>query len=296
MLTITDVLIIVVILLVSILLFYIYRINQQEKFPTKEIESVFEKIWKESGFDEKMGRLSTYAEDIRRDYRSLNDMLKVPVARGSFGELALEQILSDQLPPDMFGIRKGVFNGKIPDAHILSTVGIICIDSKFPFENFRQMIESEDASSRNKFKKQFIRDVAKHLDKIAADYVNQMQGSAPFAFAFIPSESVYYFLVTEAYDILRDYTAKGVQVVSPLTLAHKIELIKAGVHARRLSEQAEAIRNDIVQLSRHFIELDENWRIFYESHLKKAIRKADELNAAYQRVKEEFDRISQFTG
>ena len=291
--TITNVLLTVVIVLLLIL---VYLVIKRGQVKPKDIEFAISSVWQESGLDEKIGRLTTYAEDIRNDYRALDQMLRVPVGRASLGEMALEQILSDQLPADMFGIREKILDGKIPDAHIKSTVGTICIDSKFPLDNYRLMLEAEDPQEKERLKKQFLRNVRYHLDKIADDYVCPEQGSAEFAFAFIPSESVYYFLVTDAYETLRIYTSKGVQAVSPLTLSHKIELIKAGVHARRLSEQAENIRNDIARLSQRFHEVDNNWQTFYDIHLRNATNKAEELDGAYKRLREEFDRISQLPG
>ena len=291
--TITNVLLTVVIVLLLIL---VYLVIKRGQVKPKDIELAISSVWQESGLDEKIGRLTTYAEDIRNDYRALDQMLRVPVGRASLGEMALEQILSDQLPADMFGIREKILDGKIPDAHIKSTVGTICIDSKFPLDNYRLMLEAEDSQKKERLKKQFLRNVRYHLDKIADDYVCPEQGSAEFAFAFIPSESVYYFLVTDAYETLRIYTSKGVQAVSPLTLSHKIELIKAGVHARRLSEQAENIRNDIARLSQRFHEVDNNWQTFYDIHLRNATNKAEELDGAYKRLREEFDRISQLPG
>lgn len=291
--TITNVLLTVVIVLLLIL---VYLVIKRGQVKPKDIELAISSVWQESGLDEKIGRLTTYAEDIRNDYRALDQMLRVPVGRASLGEMALEQILSDQLPADMFGIREKILDGKIPDAHIKSTVGTICIDSKFPLDNYRLMLEAEDPQEKERLKKQFLRNVRYHLDKIADDYVCPEQGSAEFAFAFIPSESVYYFLVTDAYETLRIYTSKGVQAVSPLTLSHKIELIKAGVHARRLSEQAENIRNDIARLSQRFHEVDNNWQTFYDIHLRNATNKAEELDGAYKRLREEFDRISQLPG
>jgi len=56
-----------------------------------------------------------------------------------------------------------------------------------------------------------------------------------------------------------------------------VELIKAGVHARRLSEQAEKIRNNLARLSQCFHEVDGNWQVFYESHLRHATKKAEEV-------------------
>lgn len=293
MVTITEVLLAVVIVLLLVLIYLVLKGGRVEP---KDIESAISSVWQESGLDEKIGKLAVYAQDIRDDYRSLEQMLRVPVERASLGEIALEQILSDQLPSDMFGKRKMILDRKVPDAHIKSTVGAICIDSKFPLDNYRRMMETEDLKEKGKFKKQFLRDVQGHLDKIADDYVCPESGSAEFAFAFIPSESVYHFLVTEAYDTLRDYTSRGVQAVSPLTLSHKIELIKAGVHARKLSEQAAQIRDDIGRLSHRFRDVDKNWQVFYETHLRNAERKAEELDGAYKRLREEFDRISQLSG
>jgi DNA recombination protein RmuC len=209
--------------------------------------------------------------------------------------MVLETILKDQLPPDMFGIRQKVLNGKVPDAYIKSSIGIICIDSKFPLENYRKMLEEENSEKKEFYKKQFLKDVKGHLEKIAKDYICPEKGSAEFAFAYIPSEAVYWFLVKEAFDLLREYTKKGVQVVSPLTLSHKIELIKAGIQAKKLSEEAEEVKKELLRLSKRFKTLDELWRVFYKTHLKNLIHKAEEVDEAYRDLREEFEKISKFS-
>jgi len=292
MITVTEILLVAVVVLLVIL---VYVVLAKGRIDSKEIECAISNVWRGSGLDEQIGKLAVFARDIRDDYKSLEQMLRVPVQRASLGEIAIEQILSDQLPADMFGIRERILAGRVPDAHIKSTVGLICIDSKFPLDNYRKMIETEEAGEKETFKRQFLRDVQGHLNKIAEDYICPQCGSAEFAFAFIPSESVYYFLVTEAYELLRSYTSKGVQVVSPLTLSHKIELIKAGVRARKLTEQAEKIRGDIIRLSQRFNEVDKSWQVF-EGHLRNAAQKAKDLDRAYRELKEEFDQISRLSG
>jgi len=79
-----------------------------------------------------------------------------------------------------------------------------------------------------------------------------------------------------------------------LTLAHKIELIKTGVHAKRLSEKAERVREDLVRLARAFRDVDETWRVF-ESHWRYAGRKVEELDANYRRLRDEFDRVAKLS-
>lgn len=193
----------------------------------------------------------------------------------------------------MFSIRKKIFNGKIPDAYIKSTVGLICIDARFPLDNYMKMLEEKEENREN-YKKQFIKDVDVHLLDVAKNYINVEKGSAEFAFAYIPSESVYYFLVTDnsGYNLLKEYTKKGVQVVSPLTLSHKIELIKTGVHARKLNEDAERVRNEMIRIGCAFKCIDDSWRVLYDTHLRNTIKKAEEVDKAYKNTREEFDKIA----
>ena len=283
------ILLVVVVILLLGLIVLVYRRGGIE---SKDIEPAISKVWRESGLDEKVGQLTAHARDIRDTHTSIEQMLRVPKERASLGELSLETILSDQLAPDMFGMRVRVLDGKSPDAHIRSTVGLICIDSKFPLDNYRGMVEAPGSRDAESSKRQFIKDVRGHLDKVCDDYVCPEKGSAEFAFAYIPSEGVYYFLVSEAYDMLREYTKRGVQVVSPLTLSHKVELIKTGVHARKLSEEAERVKNDIAKLSHRFEDVDRAWNVLYQTHLRNASNKADELDQAYTKLRNEFDRIA----
>jgi len=288
----TQILLVVVVILLIVLIFLVVR---GKSVKPRDIEDAVSSTWAKLCLGEKIGTLTVHAQDIRNCHRSIEQMLRVPTERAALGEISLETILSDQLPPDMFGIRKMILDGKIPDAHIRSTVGLICIDSKFPLENYRRMMEVEDSREKEGFQSDFRKDVRNHLNKIAEDYICPGEGSADFAFAYIPSEGVYYFLVNREFEMLRDFTKRGVQVVSPLTLSHKIELIKAGVHAKKLSEEAESVRNDLNAISQRFSDIDELWRVFYSTHLRNAEERAEELDRAYKKLRDEFDRVSRMS-
>src|SRR4030066_1369165 len=110
---------------------FIFLVLRGGKVEPTDLRNVMQSTWTELGLGEKIGSIETQARDIKDSYRSFEQMLRVPKERASFGELALETILADQLPPDMYGIRETVFDGKRPDAHIKSTEGLVCIDSKF---------------------------------------------------------------------------------------------------------------------------------------------------------------------
>jgi DNA recombination protein RmuC len=90
---------------------------------------------------------------------------------------------------------------------------------------------------------------------------------------------------------LREYTRKGVQVVSPLTLSHKIEIIRASVHARRLSEQAQKVNDQLNRLERAFRQMDIKWSLFF-GHFANAQKQAvGDLDLAYKKLRSEFDDI-----
>jgi DNA recombination protein RmuC len=286
-----EILLVVNGLLLTALIFLFLR---RESRDSQQFESTLSRVWLKLGIDEKIGRLEVYANDIRHDYRELEQMLRVPTARGSLGELGLETILADQLPPEVYGIRKRILNGKIPDAYVDSTVGIICIDSKFPLDNYRRVLEAE-TTEKDRHKKQFLRDVQGHLKKVAQDYICPVDGSADFAFAYIPAEGVYWFLASEAPDLLRHFAKQGVQVVSPLTLCHKVELIKTGMFAKKLTDEADKIRSDIARLNKAFARIDDEWKTFYQTHFKYLAASAHRIDDAYQGLRGEFDQIAKLS-
>lgn len=237
-----------------------------------------------------VGELKQFASDVRTDYRSLDTMLRVPQQRGALGEVALEAILADQLPPSMFGIRERVF-GKNPDAHIKSVVGIICVDSKFPLDNFKKMMDAESQADRDSYKGEFLKNIRGHLQKIKDDYVRPDLGTTDFAFAYIPSEAVFWFLIQEMPSELMTWAKNGVQVVSPLTMSSKIALVRSGVHAKKLSEEAAKILDLLNKLKSAFVGLDSDWKTFFTSHFTNAYKKAQAVDESYKKVRDVFDGI-----
>ncbi len=254
------------------------------------LSSALSRTWRAEGFDEALSDVERHAEQIESLHTDIVGMLRSPQARGEFGEVQLDVLLADHLPPDMYGIRERVVDGRTPDAHIRSPAGLICIDAKFPLANYERAVEADDEGGRERHARQFAGDVERQLEKVAADYVRPEAGTAEFAFAFIPSEGVYYHLVTEEYDLLRSFAARGVQVVSPLTLGGKLELIKADVQAKRLSEQAGAIRERLRQLRARFSALDDDWETLYR-HVRNAAKRADDVERRYGALRDEFERV-----
>lgn len=266
------------------------KVDGSTDIDSDQMSTAISKSWQEMGFEQSLGQLEQHAREVKQVHNDLEAMLRQPQTRGEFGEEQLRVILEEHLPPEMFGIRKQVVGGKTPDAHIKSSAGLICIDSKFPLDNYEAYVNAETDEEQARYKRQFRSDVESHLEKIAADYVDPASGTTDFALAFIPSEGVYYHLVSEEYDLLRRYSTRGVQVVSPLTIGHKLQLIKAGVHAQRLSEKAEEVQRELHTLSSQFESLREEWDTLYR-HIDNAKGKSDTVDQKYADLEAEFERI-----
>ena len=273
--------------ILALLSFAVYRIYRFTENGSEEMTSTLKDSILDSGLSSELGEIRTHASEIKELHGDIASMLRAPRQRGCFGEEQLETILSDHRPGDMYGIRTRVVGGKVPDAYIETSQGKICIDSKFPLDNYENFVESEDEGYAKKFRK----DVRNQLEKIRSDYIDRENGTVGTAFAFIPSESVYYHLITEEFDMVRKFSSEGVQLVSPLTLGHKLQLIKADIRSRKMSEKAEEIEERLETISRGFEGLEDTWSTL-RKHVRNAGSKAEEMNSEFGSLKDRFDRIN----
>lgn len=287
----TEILLIfITFLLLFVLGLIIFLLSKSKKTDQPDFKGLMSTAWIELGLGEKLGAISDRAKEMQDTYKSFEQMLKVHTERGYFGELSLKTLLSDSLPKDMHGFNKEVFGEVKPDAYINSTFGIICIDSKFPLVNYRKILEANNEEEKKLYKKSFREDVEKHLKTIASKYIRVEKGTAAFAFAYIPVESVAYYLLTEETELLLKYVKQGVQLVSPLTLAQKIELIKIGVIGKKLSEDAEKISKELDKIGKGFDDINKLWKTL-SGHISDAYKKSNELDAAYKKLYDDFSNL-----
>ncbi len=268
------------------------QLNNEPEFPEIEVDpekvrGAVSESWRDLKLDKEIGSLENQVSEIKELHTDLETMMKNPRERGEFGEVKLEALLEDHLPSSMYKIQ-GEVAGKRPDAYIESAEGKICIDSKFPLDNFKKLMEDGEDKYQNKFRK----DVEKQLQEIAKKYVRPENGTSDYAFEFVPSERVYYYLVKEEYSLLNKYTQRGVQVVSPLTLGHKLEIIKGDVKTRQMSEKADDVLEKLQALSTRHEKFEDSWSTL-QRHIRRAHNKADEVDKEYRSLKKEFNSVDQ---
>ena len=285
-----------VLILVLVILFVLLRLPGRLgkiSLDQEAVKGAVATCWKELGIDQDVGAIKERANDIQQATQSLQNLFRVTRGRGEYGEFQLEQILKDILPSRYVHIRKRIDKiGKIPDAHIVAPQGIICIDSKFPLDNYRKMVEATDETSRENFSSNFCNDVEIHLNKIKTDYVKPEEGTLPFAFGFIPSEAVYQYLTECEMSLVAKAAAEGVLVVSPATLAINLNLLSVGLKATEISERAEQIQKNLGKMSKSLEEVEDAWSTLY-THIKNAYNQAGEVNDKHGRLKVTFEQITE---
>jgi len=247
--------------------------------------------WKELGIDEDIGAIKIRADDILRTSQGLQSLFEVTRGRAEYGEFQLEHILKDILPPGYVHMREKLPIG-VPDAYIETPQGKLCIDSKFPLDNYRKMIEVKDEGERARLSDAFRSNVKDHINVIKGRYVKPEEGTMPFAFGFIPSEAVYQYLTECEMGLIAESAKDGVLLVSPATIALNLNLLSVGLQALEISEKSEQIQRNLGRLSKALSEVEDYWTTLL-THITNTYNKALQVNDRYSRLKAVFERITE---
>ena len=190
-----------------------------------------------AGVGKEVGQMS----EIGRSMKELQDFLRSPKLRGNIGEQVLKELLSQFLPKESFHLQYRFRSGEIVDAAIKTESGVIPIDSKFPMENFKNMMKAESEAEKKVFEKEFGRDVKKHIDDIARKYILPEEGTIDYALMYVPSEPVYYEIMSNLPELSEYSHKKRVLPVSPSTFYAYMRAILMSFEGKKIEERARSI-------------------------------------------------------
>ncbi|MHB1769784.1 MAG: DNA recombination protein RmuC [Minisyncoccota bacterium] len=209
---------------------------------TQEVTSVKEIGRQTQGFAEQL--------------QNLQDILKNPKQRGILGEYYLETVLKNVLPPGMYQMQYPFQNGEIVDAAVFVNEKIVPIDSKFSLDNYNRLIHSSEAE-RPAFEKAFVNDLKLRIQE-TAKYIRPEEGTMDFAFMFIPSEGIYYDLLTnqvgagEEENLIQRAAGKHkVIIVSPTSFLAYLQTVMQGLKALQIEQKAVEIQQRVGELGKH---------------------------------------------
>jgi DNA recombination protein RmuC len=186
-----------------------------------------------------LGEVQQAGKQMSQTAQTLESILGGAKSRGSFGEVTLERLLEDSLPPSQYAMQHRFASGEAADAVVfLRDKKKMAIDSKFPLDAFRRIAtEGEDA------RRAFAAAVKFHADAIAKKYIVPQEHTLDVALMFVPSENVYYELLMTADNKGQALDAycrdKNVIAVSPNTLHAHLCVIAMGLRGMQIEENAK---------------------------------------------------------
>lgn len=230
--------------------------QMQEEAHRRHTESsrLIKEITEELTSVKEIGRQTAgFAEELK----DLQDILKNPKQRGILGEYYLETVLKNVLPPGMYKMQYPFTNGEIVDAAVFVNDKIVPIDSKFSLDNYNRYIHEKEGSERVALEKAFVNDLKLRITE-TAKYIRPEENTMDFAFMFIPSEGIYYDLLTnqvgagEDENLIQRAASKyKVIIVSPTSFLAYLQTVMQGLKALQIEQKAVEIQKRVGELGKH---------------------------------------------
>ena len=250
------------------------RLNEQNRNFNERLDNATRVI---SQVQRNIGEFS----EIGRSMKDLQEFLNSPKLRGNLGEQVLKELLKQFLPSQTYKLQYPFKSGEKVDAVVLTSGGLIPIDSKFPMENFRKMSEDKQ------YKKEFEKDVKKHIDDISRKYILTAEGTIDYALMYIPSEAVYYEIVNN--ESLFEYGGeKRVLPVSPTTFYAYIKAILMSFEGQKIEKQAKEILISLKSIKKDFEKTGENLNIL-QKHLTNAYNMMNNVFSSFNTLGQKID-------
>ncbi len=209
--------------------------------------------------------------EVSRSMKDLHEYLKSPKLRGNIGEQVLYDLVAQMFPKTGFLTQHRFSTGSIVDLVIKTQGGLLPIDSKFPMENFQKIFSSETNSEKTVAKSQFARDVKKHLKDISSKYILPQEDTLDFALMYLPSETIYYEVVTNT-EIMELSKDLRVYPVSPTTLYASLQTILLSLESQKIAGKTaevftllKAVQKDYDKLSENFLLMGKHLTNAYNS-------------------------------
>lgn len=187
--------------------------------------------------------------ELSRQMVGLQDILSNKQARGAFGQVRLQDLVGDALPPNAYAFEHTLSNGARVDClvRLPSPPGGIAIDSKFPLEAYRALRGSSGDAEMIRAERTFKRDFGIHVKAIAEKYLVPGE-TADWAVMFLPSEAIYAEAHANFPALIEDAHRRRVAIVSPTTLMATLNTVRAILKDAEMQEQAGLIQIEVERM------------------------------------------------
>ncbi len=265
------------------------RLDVNFEKTNKTFANVLERLAK---IDEAQKKIDNLSNDIV----SLQSVLTDKKSRGIFGEVNLHQILASvfgEKNNKLYSLQYTLSTGVIADAIVFAPepLGRICIDSKFPLENYRYMLEKgltdEEKIRREKL---FENDVKKHIDAIGSKYVLPGETSDQ-AIMFLPAEAIFAEINAYHPNLINYAYQKHVYIASPTTLMSLLTIVQAILMGMERDKYAGIIHNELNKLGEEFLRYKDRWDKL-STHMETVSKDVRDIHITTDKITKRFTEIS----
>ena len=242
-------------------------------------------------------------EALSKDVVSLRGVLEGNQSRGQYGEYQLSMVLHN-----VFGDTTGCYEEqytmkKVRDGDDVRADAVvfmpepnkmICIDSKFPFQDYQRIFETDDPEEKERLTKEFGNAVKKHITAIKEKYIVEGK-TAPEALMFIPNDGVFAFVHHNLEEVVEYARSKKVILTSPSTLpAILVTINMVRIEVER-SKNAEEINKHLHRLAKDFEMFGREWEKFSNA-LEQTSKRREDLDHRVGKLTNKFQSISTNNG
>ena len=266
------------------------RLDENFEKTNKTFTSVVERLTKIDQAQKKI-------EDLSNDIVSLQSILTDKKTRGIYGEVNLKQVLSSvfgEKNTKIYDLQVTLPNKTIADSILYAPepLGTIVIDSKFPLENYRMMVDKKISNvERTMYEKQFKIDVKKHIDAISSKYI--IDGvTAEQAIMFLPAEAIFAEINAHHSDLIDYSYKKRVWIASPTTLVSTLTVIQMIIKNIERDRYSSIIHEELNKLGIEFARYKERWDKLAKS-VQTVNKDIENVHITTEKITKKFDLINQ---
>ena len=276
------------------------KLNLINQKVNEKLEDGFDKTNKT--FNEVMNRLTRIDEAQKKidglgtEIISLESILTDKKSRGIFGEVNLYHILSS-----IFGEKNDrIYRTQYTLSNTTKTeeivfgpepLGTICIDAKFPLENYRRLVEKGISDNERALRyKAFDNDVKNHIDAIASKYIIPGETSDQ-AIMFLPAEAIFAEINAYHTSLIKYAASKKVWITSPTTLMSLLTIIEAVLKGLERDKYTSIIHEELNKLGVEFGRYKERWDKLSRT-IQTVNNDVENIHKTTEKITKRFDSIN----
>jgi DNA recombination protein RmuC len=261
------------------------RLNDGFEKTTKTFQNVVERL---AVIDRAQKEITALSNDVV----GLQDILNDKRSRGAFGEVQLNALIKNLMPAHNYKIQATLSNGKRVDCLLVlpEPTGSIAIDSKFPLENYKNMLEYKNNEIEfNAQAQKFRQAVKKHIDDISSKYIIPGE-TADGSILFIPAEAVFAEIHANFYDIVEYAHKHKVWLASPTTMMAILTTSLAAIKDVATKKQVHIIQKHLGLLNLDFGRFQKRMDNLAR-HIKQADEDVSQIHLSSKKISSRFMQI-----